>query len=400
MAVMRVLTAALAGAAGTPLAAQTDGASLDLSASAGFSSNPLLRPGDDTASGFVELSINPRYLLSSERGSTVFDLSYRRTEYFDDYDATQSYGASVQSQEQLTEKLLLRAELSFDSSILGERGSDVLIPVGPIGPVEPGGPDLPDIDPDLGLLGLGQRQNKIRGGLGAEYRRSELDLFTGEFNVERTDFRGEAGLSDYRSFSGTIGYSRAISERTQVGGRLAAQLIDYDLSGSSSTVFQPQATLETRLSPQWSLTAAAGLLIVNSERGGLEDDSIGVSASVTGCREDDRSSLCLLFQRDAAPSGVGEVLTRTAGSVDYSYRLGERSNLRAHADLSSVEEGDFTGRETLTYANVSASYDRAIGRRLTGGVLVAYRDIYGSALNRSADVGGQLFIRARLGRVQ
>jgi hypothetical protein len=381
----------------SPAIGQVERFSADVTLGAGAASNPLLQAGDSSGSAFLELAINPRYLLADELGTTSFDVYYRRTEYLNEYGDTEAYGGSIRSQRRLSQQLLIRALLSYDSSILGERGSALIIP---IDPVNPGTPLPPEIDPDLGLFGLGQRSSRLRAGLGAEYQRSEIDVITGDVEIEQTSFGDEQILSDYRSYSGTLGYARSLSERTRVGARVSAQVIDYDLSGSTSSVVQPQLTLDTQLNPVWSLKAAAGLLFVQTEQDGRSSDSIGFSANVTGCRRAERSSLCLLFQRDAAPSGLGEVLTRTSGSVDYSYRLGERSNIRAHADISRIEGSAFADRESLTYGNASAAYDRELTKRLSGGVSVAYRDIYGSERNVSADVSGQVFVRARLGSVQ
>jgi hypothetical protein len=86
--------------------------------------------------------------------------------------------------------------------------------------------------------------------------------------------------------------------------------------------------------------------------------------------------------------------------LSYSYRLNTVSSIRANVDVSRVEESELVGREALTYGSVTATYDREITRRLTGGVSAAYRDVYGSDLDRSADLSGQVFIRARLGSLQ
>lgn len=393
---IRSILVACGLAACTPAVGQTERFSADVTLGAGAASSPLLQP-DNTGSAFLELSINPRYLLADELGTTSFDVNYRRTQYLNDYGDTEAFGGSIRSQRRLSQQLLLRALLSYDSSILGERGSALIIPVDP---VSPGTPLPPNIDPDLGLFGLGQRSSSLRAGLGAEYQRTEVDVITGDVEIGQTSFGDEQILSDYRSYLGALGYARSLSERTRVGARVSAQVIEYDLSGSTSSVVQPQLTLDTQIDPLWSLKAAAGLLFVNTELDGRSSDSIGFSANVTGCRRAERSSLCLLFQRDAAPSGLGEVLTRTSGSVDYSYRLGERSNVRAHVDISRVQGGVFADRESLTYGNASAAYDRELTERLSGGLSVAYRDIYGSERNVSADISGQVFVRARLGSVQ
>jgi hypothetical protein len=382
---------------GAELPAQTGRLSADASASAGIASNPFLGQNDSSVTAFIEAGFYPRYVLTDELGSTAIELNYRRTEYLDDQEASQSYGGSVRSQRRLSEQVSLGGLVSFDSSILGERGSNILVPVQLI---DPGAPEVPVVDPDLALFGLGQRQNRLRAAINGEYRSSDVDAFNAEASVEKTSFSGGNVLTDYRTFAGSIGYSRSLSEVTRAGARIGAQFIDYDQGSGSSLVLTPQLTLDTRLSPLWTLTAAAGLLFVRTEREGESSDSFGLSATVSGCRQGDRSYLCLFFQRDASPSGLGEVVKRSAASLSYSYRLNTVSSIRANVDVSRVEESELVGREALTYGSVTATYDREITRRLTGGVSAAYRDVYGSDLDRSADISGQVFIRARLGSLQ
>jgi hypothetical protein len=251
----------------------------------------------------------------------------------------------------------------------------------------------------LRLFGLGQRQNQLSADLGFNYRLSEADILGGDFELRRVQYDG-VGLFDYTAASASASYTRALSERLQVGGRLAAQWIDYDAQGSSSAVYQPQLTASTQLSPLWKLTASAGLLIVRTRNSGVSDSSVGLSASVSGCRTTERSGLCLSAQRDAAPSGLGEVLRRTDLSADYSYRLDSKSTVRASVGLSRTGATSRDDLGAVTFARASAGYEREISRRLTGGVSLGYRDIYGSGIGQSADVNGQVFVRARLGSIE
>jgi hypothetical protein len=368
---------------------------LDATAGAGYSSNPFLTVGDDPGSAFVEVGVTPSYQLIDEVSSTVAEAYFRRSEYLQEYDASEGYGASVRTLYKLSERTDVRARAAFDSSVLGERGSLVVVPVLPLDPNEPPSP----LDPDLRLFGLGQRQNQLSVEAGVDYRLSEADLITADAGLRRVEYEGR-GLFDYRSANASIGYSRALTERLQVGGRLAAQWIDYDVRGSSSSVYQPQVTVAARLSPLWDLTASAGILVVQTREPGFSDSSVGLSANLRGCRKTERSNLCLSAQRDAAPSGLGEVLRRTGASADYSYKLDDVSTIRARADLSTTKGARRDDLGRITFANASTSYEREISRRLTGGVSLGYRDIYGSRSGQSADLNGQLFIRARLGSIE
>jgi hypothetical protein len=368
---------------------------LDATAGLGYSSNPFLTVGDDKGSGFLELGLFSSYELVDEVSSSAAEAYYRRSQYLRNYDGSEAYGASLRTVYKINERLELRARAGLDSSILGERGSAVFVPVPPLDPSDPPEP----LDPDLRLFGLGQRQNQLSADLGFNYRLSEADILGGDFELRRVQYDG-VGLFDYTAASASASYTRALSERLQVGGRLAAQWIDYDAQGSSSAVYQPQLTASTQLSPLWKLTASAGLLIVRTRNSGVSDSSVGLSASVSGCRTTERSGLCLSAQRDAAPSGLGEVLRRTDLSADYSYRLDSKSTVRASVGLSRTGATSRDDLGAVTFARASAGYEREISRRLTGGVSLGYRDIYGSGIGQSADVNGQVFVRARLGSIE
>jgi hypothetical protein len=174
--------------------------------------------------------------------------------------------------------------------------------------------------------------------------------------------------------------------------------VDYDLAGPSSSIYQPQATLETQLSPLWSVRGAVGLLLVDTKAAANGSrSSLGLSADVNSCRRDDRSSLCFLLRRDATPSGLGDVLTRLNAGAAYAYRLGERSNINASIDYSLVDQTEVRSGST-SYVGATLGYDRGISRRLTAGASLAYRDIFGTGLSRAADISGQFFVRAVIGQ--
>jgi hypothetical protein len=174
--------------------------------------------------------------------------------------------------------------------------------------------------------------------------------------------------------------------------------VDYDLAGSSSTIFPPQATIETRFSPVWTATAAVGLLLLDTSTAATGSrSSVGLSADVNGCRRDDRSSLCFVLRRNATPSGLGDVLTQLTGGAAYGYRLGERSNLNASLNYSVVDQSEIDSPST-SYVGASLSYDQGISKRLTAGASVAYRDIFGTGRDVAADFSGQIFIRAVIGQ--
>ncbi|CAA9487477.1 MAG: hypothetical protein AVDCRST_MAG91-380 [uncultured Sphingomonadaceae bacterium] len=417
----------------TGAAAQSQTFSVDAFASAGFTSNAFLVNDGSTSTGFVEASVQPRFGLVDEQGATFIQAFARNTQYLDRFGSSQSYGIQADSNRRLTEKLSARVYAGFDSIILGERGlgnnllgaEPVTVPTTP--PVDPvsGAQPIPtpppqptvvlptDVFTDVGLIGLRTRQNQFRAGGGLSYQLTEIDSISADANIIRSDYgdsRAGQLLSDYLGYGATLGYSRALSTQTQVGARLSAQKGDYDETGFSSSVYQPQLTISTRVSPLWTVSAAAGLMFVKSRTPLGTDNSTGFSGNVNGCRAGETSSLCLSAYRDATATGIGGVSKIVGAGVDYSYRLNQTDSIRASASYSKsdltgeltsvIGDDELVRRFSSSYVNANVSYDRAFSRRLTGGATLGYRDVFDSGFETSGDISGQVFIRARFGDLQ
>lgn len=414
---------------GTSASAQSQKFSVDVFASVGYASNPFLVADGSTSAGFLEVSATPRFVLIDEQGATSIQAFFRHSQYHREFGSSQNYGIQADSNRQLTEKLSARAFAGFDSSILGERGfrnnllgaEPVTIPaVQPTNPV-PGAQPVPapppqptvvlptDIFTDVGLIGLRTRQNQFRAGGGLSYQISSIDSISADANIIRSDFgsgRVEQLLTDYLGYGASLGYSRALSTQTQVGARLSAQKADYDEPGFSSNVYQPQLTISSRVSPLWTVSAAAGLLFIKTRTPLGSSDSTGLSGNINGCRAGEASNLCLAAYRDASATGIGGVSKTLGSSVSYSYRLNQTDSVRADASYSksdltgTVRNDELARRFSSSYVNANVSYDRAFSRRLTGGATLGYRDIFDSGFETSADVTGQVYIRARFGDIQ
>lgn len=425
---------------GVQAVAQSRNFSVDVFASAGFTSNAFLVDDGSTSTGFVEASVQPRFVLLDEQGATSIQGFARNTQYLERFGSSQSYGVQADSNRRLTETLSARAYGGFESIILGERGfrnellgvEPVTVPaVQPIDPV-PGAQPLPvpppqptavlptDVFTDVGLIGLRTRQNQFRAGGGLSYQLSTVDSVSVDANVIRSDYGNDNNdddnvnarqfLSDHLGYGATLGYSRALSEQTQVGARLSAQKGDYDEPGFSSSVYQPQLTISTRVSPLWTVSGAAGLMFVKSRTPFGTSNSTGLSGNVNGCRRGETSNLCLSAYRDATATGIGGVSKVLGADVNYSYRLNQTDSLRASASYSKsdltgdlsrvVQDNELARRFSSSYVNANVSYDRAFSRRLTGGATLGYRDVFDSGFETSGDISGQVFIRARFGDIQ
>lgn len=418
---------------GTGAVAQSRVFSVDVFASAGFTSNAFLVDEGSTSTGFVEASVQPRFVLVDEQGATSIQAFARNTQYLERFGSSQSYGIQANSDRRLTETLSARAYAGFESTILGERGfrnnllgaEPVTVPATP--PLDPvsGAQPIPvpppqptvvlptDIFTDVGLIGLRTRQNQFRAGGGVSYQLSSVDSISADANIIRSDYgngRVRQFLSDYLGYGATLGYSRALSTQTQVGARVSAQKGDYDEPGFSSSVYQPQLTLSTRVSPLWTVSAAAGMMFVKSRTPLGTDSSTGLSGNINGCRRGESGNLCLNAYRDATATGIGGVSRVLGAGADYSYRLNQTDSIRASASYSKsdltgelsnvIGDDELERRFSSSYVNANVSYDRAFSRRLTGGASLGYRDVFDSGFETSGDISGQVFIRARFGDIQ
>lgn len=389
-----ILATALGGLAALPAAAQTTGVRLDAQAAVGYATNPFLIVGDDADSGYSEISIQPQLLHRDALGDASLIARYRRTDYFERINSAESYGAEASAKRQLSQLVTGRASLLYDSSILGQSS------FGTVGVVDPTAPPAPGT-PDITLIGLRERQKSLVAAVGADWRLSTRDSATTDVRASKIDYGGLQVLTSSRSLSATVGYSRALSERTSVGVQGSGSWIDFRRPGYSGSFYQPQLTLNQQLSETMRFSLAAGLLFVTSRTNLGTERTTGFSGSFFGCQEGFRSTFCLRAYSDAQGTGVGDVSRRLGASADYSYRVAENDVLRVAADYSRLKEtSDLIQVPTATYFTASASYDHSFSPRLFAGVSAGYRSAAGGGFDRPSDVNVRVFVRTRLGDLQ
>jgi hypothetical protein len=389
---------------------------VDVTASAGASSNPFLLEDAGDAAVFIEGAVAPRLTVSDERGNSTIGGYVRGTAYLNGgYDPTWAIGAFAQSQRSVSERLVIRGSVQLDSSIIGERFNDALlnppsfavdpVPTQPTDVPTPGlqapAPLVPQIvAPDITLLGIRQRQTSIGGSVGASYQLSTRDSLSADVQAQRSDNGGQ--LASFSSYGASIGYSRSLSELTQIGLRLNGQWTDFGdgFGGGTGEVYQPQITLDTRLSPLWRLSAGAGLLITETKTPFTRTSATGVSATARLCRDGERSEACLFGSRDAGPNGLGFISRRLNFGGSYSARLSADDSLRAAVDYSRVDgDGALGVAENFSFFSATAGYDRRLNQRLRGGANAGFRRSDGS-FGSGSDFSASLFISARLGSLQ
>jgi len=385
-----------------PVAAQETRASVDVSAGGAYSTNPFLVRGGGDGAVSTELAITPQVSFVDERDQASLVAFYRRSDYLTRYNSAEAYGFSALGRRAMSTRLNLRADLSYQSSIIGQSG------LGVVGVVDPVLTPSPVVGaPDITLIGLNQRQNSIISSLGADYRLSARDTINGQISLTRISYGGggrgnNLALLSSRTTGASVGYSRSLSERLSIGVQGSGSWIDYDNPTYSGHTYSPQGTVNYQLSQQVSLSAGAGVVFVSSTTPRGTSTSTGFAGNFSGCRNAGRSVQCLRASSDAQPTGLGDVSRRMAASFDYSYQLREFDLVRGSIEYSRLTTtSDATLQAPRTdYLTALVSYERGLTRRVFAGASVGYRQASVTGFGTPNDVTFRLFLRTRLGDIR
>lgn len=410
-----LLTVALATIPAVQAVAQETAVAVDVSAGGSYATNPFLVRGDrdDKGAFATELAVTPQLTYRDERSEAALIARYRRSDYLNRYNAAEGYGFAAQAQHAVSPLLSVNANVSFDSSIVGQNGLGLVGVVDPtLTPVPGTGVSVPGIGvpgigvpgigvPDISLIGLNQRQNTVAASLGASLRVGPRDSLTGGVSANRVTYgsNSNGALLASRTTGATIGYNRSLSERTSIGVQGSGSWTEYDRNGFHGSSYSPQATLSHRLGPQLNVNLAAGVVFISSTNALGKSNVTGFSGSLNGCRTGDRSSQCLRLFSDAQATGLGDISRRYGGSFDYSYRVRENDVLRATVGYSRLlaTSDDTLQIPQVGYLNADVAYERGFTRRIFGGASVGYRQATGGGLGNPSDMVFRLFVRTRLG---
>jgi len=429
----RALGAIVVVLAGLPFAAaaQTeDRFSADVSGTAGFSNNPFSTVGNDTGSAVVTVDVAPRYQLLTQRSTFTLSADANFQQYLKDYGRNDSYSGAVDYQGRPSERVTTHARIDLSSSVLGAFNSYLPVAAGTglIDPITgngagvavgtgtgagvgttPGGVVAVPVTPvsslvpvtDIGLFGLRNRRRTARlsGDVGVGVSARDTLTFSGY--AEATRYNG-LQVSDYEAYTGTVGYSRRVSDYFDVGLQGSASSFDYRFGQADSRSYSIQATASGRLSPLWTASGALGVSFVDSDTA-FSTRSTSLSGNLDLCRRGQFSVMCVEASRQVSPTGVAGSQYFSMIGLNWSRRLDERQNLSLSANYSKIGGGStrLTGGALplqTDYAQAVAGYDRRIGQRLRLVASVNYRQLLGgSDANRPADFGGQVGLSYRIG---
>jgi hypothetical protein len=377
----------------------------DVTAALGYSSNPLDRL-DSESSSFARVSVFGEHAWKSQAGSTILSAYIENTSYLKDYGSTQIFYARGHTDQQVSPTVSVFGDLNVSGDFAGQLSNRLTsVPTQP--PViEPGNP-LPSPNNNPDAFGLAGRQYTFDGHVGTSVRISPRENFSASAGAERIMFSGHDKAPSYNIFTGSIGYTHDISERTSLGGAVYLQRQDFQ-GADYANIVNPTLTVHFLLSETLSANAGAGVLLIHREHDGSSNNSTAVSFSGELCKAAPNSRLCGRIARDAqsalgTPVGnqSGQAALTTTLTASYYRRLGANDTLQAA--FSGIR---YSGTENLagqkfrtTYLSSVVEYDRKIGRRLSTGATVGARKLYQAGTDPDVDLNGNVFLRYRLGKL-
>ena len=375
---------------------------VDLEAGAGYGTNPNLRFGNNTGSGFGRVSVNAVHTRVSARTTTVFSAFAQETFYTSHYNPAFSLDLSGRHSARVSEKLQIFGDVDFAYDKGGQLDTRILgVPNVPLPPGSVLPPEL--LVPGVDFLSVTGRQYRASAHLGAQLALSARDYLTASSGIEHSVFKGAGFDTRYTTIPISVGYDRQISTRTTVGARVSATHTDYDGPGSV-WVITPQATVQTALSDKLTFTGALGLSYASIDDGLSSRHSTGVAADAALCSRGDRDQFCARASINQETATVAGPARSVSVGVDYSRRLDANQTIRFSLDgnrysspTSLITSQTFSH---ATYVRGAADYTRRLGDRWFAGASVAARKITESGPDPKADISGSIFIRYRLGDLQ
>lgn len=389
--------------------------SADVSATAGYSNNPFSVTGNDTGAGVLTLDFAPRYQILTERSTITLSGDANLQQYTRRYGRNDSYSGALDYVLRPSERITAHTRLDLASSVLGsftglQPGFGTVVPgttgdgttTGTTAPVVtiPTATSLVPIT-DIGLFGLRNRRKFARLSGDMSWGLSLRDTLTISGYAEATRYSSLPQFGNYEAYSGSLGYSRRVSDRLTVGLRGSASSFQYRTANSNSRVFPIEATASGRLSERWNIDGALGVTFVESDAPGSTNRT-SLSGNVNLCRQGQLTSTCIQATRQVSPTGLVGTQYVTSAGINWSRRLSELSNLSLGGSYSKV--GGDTARLVPGFLPLqnefvqgTVSYDRRLRERLRLVTSAHYGRLLNGNAGRPSDFGGQIGLSYRIG---
>ena len=376
----------LAGIAAPAMAANVK-AKVETSVRLGYSTNPFLSAGNNLSSGSVTGSIDPSLTWVTEKGSVVLSGTYDRTEYLRNYAGVSGYGGGLDVKQKLSPTLDVFGALRYDSRIIGQNDLSLA-----------GAPGtLPIDNTDVNLIGTRQRSNTLQASAGYNWQVSPRDTITGNAAATLTRYPNRAPGSDSDNYGGTIGYQRAISEKTKVGVSGTVYHISYDTPGLDTLVMQPNVTFSTQFSEAWSFDASLGISFTDLKQPGPGNDqrNTGWAGTADLCHRGRLNNFCFSASRQVSASGFGGTVTRDQLAFNMHQQLTERLGFNGSGSFAQ-SDSQFAAIGRRRFVTAQGGLDYKLFPNVVVGADAHYRDVFGNRTilgtnqNIKADIGGEV----------
>lgn len=326
---------------------------LSTSLAVSASDNPLLLSGSTPSALMAEGTVSPSWLLEDGGAKTRLGSSLTVRRYSRAYEKYTYGSARLEREERLSEAFSYKGSVSYDRSVTVDVLDDVAAAVDPT-----------------------SLRNKIAADASLRWRPGPRGEWNAGMSYERVSFEDATVLRNYRAMGLDLGYSHALSEATRVGVQARAGL-NRSKTLSDVDVLGLMATIEHRLGPVWTLTAAVGAEHVTSS-GSAVAGSIGgtfASGEIELCRKGAYLDFCGSAALASQASGVGEVQRRLSLKAQFDYRLSERTTFSLTGNLerpvgNSARVG---GGIEPRYLQLRADIGRRLSETLTVRAYSSYR---------------------------
>jgi hypothetical protein len=335
------------------------GFTLDVSATAGFETNPFLIDLPETGTASLRLSLSPTFSRQGARGDVRVSARIEQIEYTGAYDDVQNVGANFESRFMLNERLEGNVDLSFDSGVFVTNLTGLSTIVGAPN-VLPGGNDI-------SLLGLDQRRTQYQAGAGLRHQlsqRDELDVSL-SFRADRFGGQDLQDLQESDFLTGRISYARQVSSALTTGVAVdASSIVFVEQSLGGITTISPQLIVGLAFSPRWELTGSLGVARIRAETDFSEETSTAFSGDVSICRNGVRANLCLTGARQVVPFGIGGAGLQSNVGASYSLRLSEREMFLMSTNYGKASETFLTQGGRIETISGLISYQLELAERV------------------------------------
>ncbi|MCM8729770.1 hypothetical protein ACFO8O_02130 [Hephaestia sp. GCM10023244] len=345
-----------------------------------YSPNPFLLPGDDRGAIAAEARIDARYtLLPSVQSKLAFAGSLRDRGYSRRYGNVVFGEARLDASYRANEYLSLLGTGQFRRAPLIDRLTTS---------VDAG------VDPRA-------VSNAIYGRLAVQWTPDAHTMILPEVEAERTSYDRSGLLETTRVLRTALAVSHRTGPTTTIGVRGGGR---FSRGGPlDATTWFVNATLETRVARDWTLTAELGV-----ERNRFDAGAPGAPARGSGpvllngrgalCRNGERREICFRAGLFSEASGIGGLQRRTFANASWREAIGQRMSLRLLGEYQHAGAGEGDLAAATDAYRAAVTLERTLVPTLTlGGTLEYIRR--GLPLGRAVDsffVGAALRFTPRL----